>query len=233
MVVHPAHGNYTGTLVNALLYYLNGKDASLKAKLDDQNSVRPGLVHRLDKETSGLMIVAKNELALAVLAKEMYDRQISRRYQALVWGEPKEKEGTVNVNVGRSLKDRKKMAAFEDGTHGKTAITHYKILESYKYVSLIECKLETGRTHQIRVHMKHIGNTVFGDKDYGGDKVLKNSANTKFKQFVEECFRICNRQALHAKSLSFTHPTTKKLMEFESDLPEDMKKVLEMWKQKE
>jgi 23S rRNA pseudouridine1911/1915/1917 synthase len=232
MVVHPAHGNYTGTLVNALLYYLNGKDASLKAKLDDQNSVRPGLVHRLDKETSGLMIVAKNEFALAKLAKEMYDRKISRRYQALIWGETKEREGTVNVHVGRSLKDRKKMAAFEDGTHGKIAITHYKTLESYKYVSLIECKLETGRTHQIRVHMKYIGNTVFGDKDYGGDKVLKNSANTGFKQFVEECFRICSRQALHAKYLSFTHPTTNILMEFASDLPDDMKKIVEMWKNK-
>ncbi|MEK6614851.1 MAG: RluA family pseudouridine synthase [Bacteroidota bacterium] len=230
MVVHPAHGNYTGTLVHALLYYLNGKDASLKGNLDAQNSVRPGLVHRLDKETSGLMIVAKNELALARLAKEMFDRKISRRYQALVWGEPKEKEGTVNVNVGRSLSDRKKMAAFADGNHGKTAITHYKIIESFNYVSLIECTLETGRTHQIRVHTKHIGNTVFGDKDYGGDRVLKNSANTKFKQFVEECFRICHRQALHAKELSFNHPTTKKLMKFESDLPEDIKKVIEMWR---
>src|ERR1035437_4151348 len=233
MVVHPAHGNYTGTLVNALLYYLNGKDASLKATLDDQNSVRPGLVHRLDKETSGLMIVAKNELALARLAKEMFDRKISRRYQALVWGEPKEKEGTVNANVGRSLSDRKKMAAFADGNHGKTAITHYKVIESFRYVSLIECKLETGRTHQIRVHMKFIGNTIFGDRDYGGDKVLKNSANTKFKQFVEECFRICHRQALHAKYLSFTHPITKKLMEFESELPDDMKTVIEMWRKRD
>ena len=230
MVVHPAFGHYTGTLVNALLYYLNGKEASLKAKLDDQNSVRPGLVHRLDKDTSGLMIVAKNELALARLAKEMFDRKISRRYWALAWGEPKETTGTISVNVGRSLSDRKKMAAFPEGNHGKLAITHYKIIEHFKYVSLIECKLETGRTHQIRVHMKHIGNTLFGDKEYGGDKVLKNSANTKFKQFVEECFHICNRQALHAKYLSFTHPTTKKLMEFESDLPEDIKKVIEMWK---
>ncbi|TAL61965.1 MAG: RNA pseudouridine synthase, partial [Bacteroidetes bacterium] len=172
----------------------------------------------------------KNELALAKLAKEMFDRKISRRYHALVWGEPKEKSGTVNVNIGRSLSDRKKMAAFAEGNHGKTAITHYKVIESFKYVSLIECKLETGRTHQIRVHMKHIGNTVFGDKDYGGDKVLKNSANSKFKQFVEECFSICNRQALHAKYLSFTHPTSGKLMEFESELPEDIKKVVGLWK---
>ena len=230
MVVHPAHGNYTGTLVNALLYYLNGKDASLKAKLDDQNSVRPGLVHRLDKDTSGLMIVAKNELALAKLAKEMFDRKISRRYQALVWGEPKVKTGTVNANIGRSLSDRKKMAAFPEGNQGKIAITHYKVIESFKYTSLIECKLETGRTHQIRVHMKFIGNTIFGDKDYGGDKVLKNSANTKFKQFAEGCFHICHRQALHAKFLSFTHPTTGKLMEFESELPDDFKKVVDRWR---
>ena len=241
MVVHPAHGNYTGTLVNALLYYLNEAPTLKGEKNKKQTSIlplgqgqqdylRPGLVHRLDKETSGLMIVAKNELSLARLAKEMFDRKISRRYQALVWGEPKEKTGTVNVNIGRSLSDRKKMAAFADANHGKTAITHYKVLESFKYTSLIECKLETGRTHQIRVHMKFIGNTVFGDKDYGGDKVLKNSANTKFKQFVEDCFHTCNRQALHAKYLSFTHPTTNKLMEFESDLPEDFKKVVEVWR---
>ena len=230
MVVHPAYGHYAGTLINALLYYLNGKDVSLKAKLEDANSVRPGLVHRLDKETSGLMIVAKNELALARLAKEMFDRKISRGYVALVWGEPKEKEGTVNVYVGRSLSDRKKMAAFADGNHGKPAITHYKIIEYFKYVSLIECKLETGRTHQIRVHMKHIGNTVFGDKDYGGDRVLKNSANTKFNQFVEGCFAICNRQALHAKYLSFEHPITKKLMEFESEIPYDISEVIKAFR---
>jgi 23S rRNA pseudouridine1911/1915/1917 synthase len=230
MVVHPAHGNYTGTLVNALLYYLNGKDASLKAKLDDANSVRPGLVHRLDKETSGLMIVAKNELSLAKLAKEMFDRQISRRYVALVWGEPKEKEGTINVHIGRSLSDRKKMAAFPEGNVGKSATTHYKVLESFKYVSLVECKLETGRTHQIRVHMKYIGHTVFGDVDYGGDKILKSSAHGKYKDMVEKCFKICSRQALHAKHLSFEHPTTKKKMEFESELPNDMQEVIALWK---
>ena len=230
IVVHPAHGNYTGTLVNALLYYLNGKDASLKAKLDDANSVRPGLVHRLDKETSGLMIVAKNELSLAKLAKEMFERKISRRYLALVWGEPKDKEGTVDVHIGRSLSDRKKMAPFPEGNHGKSAITHYKLIESFKYVSLVECKLETGRTHQIRVHMKHIGHTVFGDIDYGGDKVLKSSADAKYKGMVEKCFQICTRQALHAKYLSFEHPTSKKQMNFEIDLPDDMKQVIEIWK---
>lgn len=230
MVVHPGHGNYSGTLVNALLYYLNGKDASLKANVDDQNSVRPGLVHRLDKETSGLIIIAKSELALAKLAKDMFDRVISRRYVALVWGEPKEREGTVNVNIGRSQSDRKKMAAYPDGNHGKHAVTHYRLIESLGYVSLLECKLETGRTHQIRVHMKHIGHTVFGDIDYGGDKVLKSSTNAKYKAMVEKCFQICSRQALHARYLSFQHPITKKTMEFESDLPEDMKEVIGIWK---
>ncbi len=229
MVVHPAYGNYSGTMVNALLYYLNGKVASLKASLDDANSVRPGLVHRLDKETSGLIIVAKNELSLALLAKDMFDRAISRRYVALVWGEPSEREGTVNVNVGRSQSDRKKMAAYPDANHGKIAITHYKLIESFGYVSLIECKLETGRTHQIRVHMKHIGHTVFGDIDYGGDKILKSSVNAKYRLMVEKCFKICSRQALHAKYLSFTHPTTKKLMEFESELPDDMKEIIGMF----
>jgi len=231
MVVHPAHGNYSGTLVNALLYYLNGKDASLKAKLDDQNSVRPGLVHRLDKETSGLMIVAKNELALAKLAKDMFDRKISRRYMALVWGEPKEKEGTINVHVGRSLSDRKKMAAFADASHGKQAITHYKLIESLKYVSLLECKLETGRTHQIRVHMKHIGHTVFGDIDYGGDKILKSSTNKKYTLMVEKCLSICRRQALHAKYISFKHPSSGKQMNFESEIPQDMTRVIEMFRE--
>lgn len=241
MVVHPAYGNYTGTLVNALLYYLN-QAPTLKGEKNKKqspvlplgqgqdSSVRPGLVHRLDKETSGLIIIAKNELSLAKLAKDMFDRNISRRYVALVWGEPKEKEGTVNVHIGRSQSDRKKMAAYPDGNHGKAAITHYKLIESLGYVSLVECKLETGRTHQIRVHMKHIGHTVFGDIDYGGDKVLKSSANAKYKGMVEKCFQICSRQALHAKYLSFKHPTTKKLMEFESDLPEDMKEVISMWK---
>lgn len=230
MVVHPAYGNYTGTLINALLYYLNGKDASLKAKLDDANSVRPGLVHRLDKETSGLIITAKNELALARLAKDMFDRKISRRYVALVWGEPKEKEGTVSVNIGRSQSDRKKMAAYPDANHGKSAITHYKLIESFGYVSLIECKLETGRTHQIRVHMKHIGHTVFGDIDYGGDKVLKSSTNAKYRGMVEKCFQICSRQALHAKYLSFEHPTTKKLMEFKSEIPDDILEVIKAFR---
>lgn len=230
MVVHPAYGNYTGTLVNALLYYLNGKESSLKAKSDDANSVRPGLVHRLDKETSGLMIVAKNELSLAKLAKEMFERKISRRYVALVWGEPKEKEGIINVHIGRSTSDRKKMAAFPEGNHGKSAITHYKVLESLGFVSVVECKLETGRTHQIRVHMKYIGHTVFGDIDYGGDKILKSSANQKYKNMVEKCFQVCSRQALHAKYLSFEHPTTKKKMEFESELPVDINTVIGIWK---
>jgi len=242
MVVHPAYGNYSGTLVNALLYYLNAVP-TLKGEKNKKQSpvlplgqgqdatVRPGLVHRLDKETSGLLIVAKNELALAKLAKDMFDRKINRRYVALVWGEPKQKEGTVNAHVGRSMSDRKKMAVYPDGNHGKNAITHYKLIESFGYVSLIECKLETGRTHQIRVHMKHIGHTVFGDLDYGGDKILKSSTRAKYTQMVEKCFSICSRQALHAKYLSFHHPATNKLMEFESELPDDMKKVIDLWKE--
>ncbi|MBI3502431.1 MAG: RluA family pseudouridine synthase [Bacteroidetes bacterium] len=241
MVVHPAHGNYSGTLINALLYYLNqistlkGEKKKVQSPLlpsgqGQDASVRPGLVHRLDKETSGLIIVAKNELSLAKLAKEMFDRKISRRYVALVWGEPKEKEGTINVHIGRSLSDRKKMAAFPEGNHGKPAITLYKVLENFKYVSLVECKLETGRTHQIRVHMKHIGHTVFGDADYGGNKILKSSTHGKYKEMVEKCFRICPRQSLHAKYLSFEHPTAKKKMDFETDLPDDMKTIIKLWR---
>jgi 23S rRNA pseudouridine1911/1915/1917 synthase len=236
MVVHPANGNYTGTLVNALLYYLAPPQSypyvSEKAMQvlpfgDDLGGARPGLVHRLDKDTSGLLLVAKNEISLARLAKDMFDRKISRRYTTLVWGEPKEKEGTVNVHIGRSLNDRKKFAAFPDANHGKPAITHYKVLQGFKYVSLLECSLETGRTHQIRVHMKHIGHTVFGDNTYGGNKILKNPTSKKYKNIIEECLKICPRQALHAKYLSFEHPATKKLMEFESELPEDMKDVIE------
>ena len=222
MVVHPGHGNYTGTLVNALIYHFQN--------LPIRSDAHPGLVHRLDKETSGLMIVAKNEIALARLAKEMFDRNISRRYQALVWGQPKENEGTINVNVGRSLSDRKKMAAFVDANHGKTAITHYKVLENFKYVSLSECKLETGRTHQIRVHFSHIGHPLFADDTYGGDRIVKGTIYSKYKQFVENCFSLCNRQALHAKSLGFIHPHTKEKVFFESDLPQDMIQVISKWR---
>ncbi|MFH1005159.1 MAG: RluA family pseudouridine synthase [Bacteroidota bacterium] len=231
MVVHPTYGNYSGTLVNALLFYLNGKDASLKVNLDDENSVRPGLVHRLDKETSGLMIVAKNELATARLAKDMFDRKISRKYCALVWGDIKKDSETITGNIGRSLSDRKKMAVFPEGNHGKHAVTHYKVLERFGYVTLIECVLETGRTHQIRVHMKHIGHTVFGDKDYGGNKILKGTTAAKYKFFIDECFNICQRQALHAKSLSFVHPSTKKLLQFESNLPDDIQFVIKRWRE--
>lgn len=231
MVVHPGFGHFSGTMINALLYYLNGKDASLTASLSDENSVRPGLVHRLDKETTGLIITAKNELALARLAKEMYDRKISRRYQALVWGTPKDKEGTIIANIGRSLSNRKKMAAFPEGDHGKHAITHYKILESFGFVSLIECKLETGRTHQIRVHMKYIGHPIFGDAEYGGDKILKSSINQKYNTMMNKCLQICVRQALHAKYLSFEHPVTKKMLLFESELPTDIATVLKIFRE--
>jgi 23S rRNA pseudouridine1911/1915/1917 synthase len=232
MVVHPAQGNYTGTLVNALLYYLaNQKEFSNMATTKNkEDAMRPGLVHRLDKETSGLMIVAKNERSLARLAKDMFDRNISRRYVALVWGTPKNQEGTVEVYVGRSLSDRKKMAAFPEGNQGKPAITHYNVLENLRYTSLVECKLETGRTHQIRVHMKHIGHTIFGDIDYGGNAILKSSTDGHYKNMVEKCFQTCKRQALHAKYLSFTHPITKKQMHFEAPLPNDMEMVIESFR---
>lgn len=248
MVVHPAHGNYTGTLVNALLYYLapplpsplgreNEKQKVLpygeSRWLSGLGGVRPGLVHRLDKDTSGLLLVAKDELSLARLSKNMFDRKISRRYAALVWGVTKEKEGTISVYIGRSLSDRKKFAAFPEGNHGKPAVTHYKVLEQFRYVSLLECQLETGRTHQIRVHLKHIGHPVFGDKDYGGNKILKKPLNQRDKNLLEECLMLCPRQALHAKYISFEHPVTKKLMEFETELPEEMKKVIEIWKNHE
>ena len=232
MVVHPAYGNYTGTLVNALLYYLSHdkKNDFAKMAAEQTNNVRPGLVHRLDKETSGLIIVAKNELSLARLAKDMYDRKISRRYIALAWGVPKEAEGTVEVFIGRSLQDRKKMAAFPEGNHGKNAVTHYKVIENLKYISVVECKLETGRTHQIRVHMKYIGHTLFGDMDYGGDVILKSSTDGQYKTMVEKCFQICKRQALHARYLSFTHPTSKKIMEFEAPIPDDMESVIKSFR---
>lgn len=230
MVVHPAYGNYTGTMVNALLYHLNGKDISLRAKLDDEKAIRPGLVHRLDKETSGLMVVGKNEFALARLAKEMYERRIQRKYLTIVWGTPHQKEGIITAHIGRSLNDRKKMAAFPDGNHGKKAVTHYRVIENMKYVSLVECWLETGRTHQIRVHMKHIGHPVFGDADYGGNKILKSSTRSGYKAMVEKCFAVCPRQALHAQYLSFTHPVSNKKMEFKAELPTDIKEVIAIWK---
>ena len=221
MVVHPGHGNYTGTLVNALIYHFQN--------LPVRSDAHPGLVHRLDKNTTGVMVIAKTDLALAHLSKQFYERTIERRYVALVWGDVKE-DGTVTGNTGRSQRDRKVFTVFPEGDQGKHAVTHYKVLERLGYVTLVECKLETGRTHQIRVHMKYIGHTLFGDFEYGGDKVLKGTTFAKYKQFVENCFKILPRQALHAKSLGFTHPKTGEWMFFENNLPDDMTAVLDKWR---
>lgn len=221
MVVHPGYGNFTGTLVNALLYHFQKKD-----KLPE---TKPYLVHRIDKDTSGVIIVAKNELAQAKLAKEFFDHTIERKYNALVWGDVKDDTGTITGNIARSAKDRRVMSVYDDD-RGKHAVTHFKVLERFRYVTLIECELETGRTHQIRAHMKHIGHPLFSDAPYGGDSILKGTTFTKYRQFVENCFKIIPRQALHARSLGFTHPSTGQKMFFDSDLPPDMKNVIEKWR---
>lgn len=225
LVVHPGYGNYTGTLVNALVYHFDNLPS-----LPNNYYGRPGLVHRLDKNTSGIMVVAKTEDALTKLAKQFFDRTTERRYQALVWGDFEEDKGTVTGNLARSIKNRKIMDVYEDPEIGKHAVTHYTVLERFGYVSLIECKLETGRTHQIRIHMKHIGHTLFNDFDYGGDRILKGTMFSKYKQFVDNCFNILPRQALHAKSLGFTHPTTGEWMQFESELADDMIEGLDKWR---
>jgi len=196
-----------------------------KASID-----RPGLVHRLDKNTTGIMVVAKSEIALNALAKQLFDRTTKRRYIALVWGDLKNDTGTIEGNIGRNLKNRKVMDVFSDGDWGKPAITHYTVLERFGYVTLVECRLETGRTHQIRVHFKHIGHPLFGDFEYGGDKVLKGTIYNKYKQFIDNCFEMLPRQALHAKSLGFVHPTTKQEMYFESILPDDLQAVITKWR---
>ena len=223
MVVHPGHGNYTGTLVNALTYYL--KDLPMFQTGD----IRAGLVHRIDKNTSGILVIAKNERAHARLAKQFFDHTIERVYHALVWGNMEEDEGTVTGNIGRSTKDRMKMTVYPDGEAGKHAVTHYKVLERLGYVNLIECRLETGRTHQIRVHMEYIGHPLFNDERYGGDRILKGTTFSKYKQFVENCFAIMPRHGLHAKSLAFTHPSTGRRIGFDSELPQDMRTVVERW----
>jgi 23S rRNA pseudouridine1911/1915/1917 synthase len=224
MVVHPAYGNYTGTLVNALMWHF--KDLPLF----NTGESRPGLVHRLDKNTSGILVIAKNEFALNRLSKQFFDRTTDRRYNALVWGIPDPPEGTITGNVGRSLKDRKIMQVFKDGSEGKAATTHYKVIEDLGYISLIECKLETGRTHQIRVHLSYIKHPLFNDEEYGGDQILKGTTFTKYQQFIKNCFKILPRQALHAKSLSFDHPVTGKRLSFDSVLPDDMVQVIEKWR---
>ena len=224
MVVHPSYGHYNGTLVNAMMYHL--KDLPLY----NTGDMRPGLVHRIDKNTSGLLVLAKTEQALNKLAKQFFDKTSERRYYALVWGIFEEKEGTITGHVGRNIKNRKVMHVFPDGSQGKHAVTHYKVLEELGYISLVECKLETGRTHQIRVHFQHIGHPLFNDFEYGGDQILKGTTFTKYKQFVQNCFNILPRQALHAKTLGFMHPTTNEFMRFDSELPDDMVQLIEKWK---
>lgn len=223
MVVHPAYQNWSGTLVNALTYHFQ------QLPTLPGNDGRPGLVHRIDKDTSGLLVIAKTERAMTSLAKQFFDHTIERTYWALVWGEPDPPSGTINVNVGRSLKDRRVTVAFPDGTHGRHAITHYKMLRTFRYVSLVECKLETGRTHQIRAHMKYLGHPLFNDATYGGDAVVKGTTFSKYKQFVENCFKLLPRQALHAKTLGFVHPISGKKLSFESEIPEDLQLVMEKW----
>lgn len=221
-VVHPGHGNYTGTLVNALAFHFDN--------LPMNSSERPGLVHRIDKDTTGLLVVAKTEAAMTHLAKQFEDKTSEREYIALVWGNVKEDEGTIVGNIARHLKDRMQMAVFEDSDVGKHAVTHYKVLERFGYVTLVSCKLETGRTHQIRVHMKHIGHTLFNDERYGGHLILKGTTFTKYKQFIDNCFKILPRQALHAKTLGFIHPVTGEMMRFDSEIPKDMTDCIERWR---
>jgi 23S rRNA pseudouridine1911/1915/1917 synthase len=223
MVVHPGLGNYRGTLVNALLWHFKGL-----ANVGDVN--RPGLVHRIDKGTSGLLVIAKTEFALAHLAKQFFNKTTHRRYVALVWGDVAEEEGRIEGNIGRHSKERRQFEVFPDGDFGKPAVTHYKVLERLHYVTMVECRLETGRTHQIRVHMKYIGHTLFNDERYGGNKILKGTVYSKYKQFVENCFEILPRQALHAATLGFVHPVTGKEMFFESPLPKDFAAVMDKWR---
>lgn len=221
-VVHPGHGNYSGTLVNALAYHFDN--------LPLNSSDRPGLVHRIDKDTTGLLVVAKTEEALFYLAKQFEQKTSEREYIALVWGNLEQDQGTITGYVGRHPKDRMQMAIFEDENMGKWAVTHYKVLERFNYVTLVSCKLETGRTHQIRCSMKHIGHTLFNDERYGGHQILKGTTFTKYKQFVENCFKILPRQALHARTLGFEHPVSKEFMRFETEIPNDMQQVIEKWR---
>jgi 23S rRNA pseudouridine1911/1915/1917 synthase len=223
LVVHPGHGNYSATLLNGLLYHFD--------QLPKNANERPGLVHRIDKDTSGLLVVAKTERAMTHLAKQFFDKTSKRKYSALVWGDVKEDEGTIEGAIGRHPKNRLQMAVFEDNSQGKEAITHFKVLERFGYVTLIECQLETGRTHQIRAHLKFIGHTLFNDARYGGDKILKGTSFTKYKQFVENCFSLLPRQALHAQTLGFIHPESGEKMSFEIPLPNDFESALGKWRQ--
>ena len=221
LVVHPGHGNYTGTLINGLIYHFD--------KLPKNSNNRPGLVHRIDKDTSGLLVVAKTDHAMAHLAQQFHDKTSTREYLALVWGDVKEDNGTIDGFLGRDPKNRLLMTVFPDGDQGKAAITHYEVVERFGYVTLVKCVLETGRTHQIRAHMKHIGHTLFNDARYGGDKILKGTTFTKYKQFVDNCFKQLPRQALHARTLGFVHPTTAQKLSFECPLPDDFAGALDKW----
>ncbi len=223
MVVHPGHGNYSGTLINALLHHIE--------ELPVNSNERPGLVHRIDKDTSGLLVIAKTDAAMTHLARQFYDKTSEREYVALVWGNVEEEEGTVTGHIGRNPKNRLQMQVFPAGDQGKEAVTHYKVLERLGYITMVACTLETGRTHQIRVHMKHIGHTLFNDERYGGDKILKGTAFTKYKQFVENAFKILPRQALHARTLGFVHPISGKLMRFSAEIPEDMSACIDKWRE--
>jgi 23S rRNA pseudouridine1911/1915/1917 synthase len=222
MVVHPGHGNYSGTLVNALAYHFEN--------LPMNSSERPGLVHRIDKDTSGLLVVAKTDFAMAYLTKQFAEKTSEREYIALVWGNVEEDEGTVEGNIGRHDTNRMQMAVHSDEEKGKPAVTHYKVLERLGYVTLVSCQLETGRTHQIRVHMKHIGHTLFNDERYGGDAILKGTTFTKYRQFVDNCFKVLPRQALHAKTLGFEHPITKEFLRFDTPIPQDLQECIEKWR---
>ena len=226
MVVHPGSGNPDNTLINAVAWHLQ-KNCP---EIDEKELTRYGLVHRIDKNTSGLIVVAKKQKTMSELAKQFFDHTVHRRYNAVVWGNFDEPEGTITGHVGRSQKQRKLFTVYPEGDYGKDAITHYKLLENFNYVSLVECRLETGRTHQIRVHMQYKGHPLFNDDFYGGDKIVKGTIYTKYKQFVDNCFAVCPRQALHAKELGFVHPTTKENMMFKSELPDDMAQLIEKWR---
>jgi len=226
MVVHPGSGNPGGTLVNAVAWYLQQQNSSIT----ETDLARFGLVHRIDKNTTGLLVMAKTPRAMTDLARQFFDHTVHRRYVALVWGDFEENEGTINSYVGRHQRFRKLFTSYPEGEHGKEAITHYKVLERFNYVTLVECRLETGRTHQIRVHMQSIGHPIFNDDFYGGDRIVKGTVFTKYRQFVENCFALCPRHALHAQQLGFIHPVTRKQMYFESGLPEDMNAVIEKWR---
>ncbi len=226
MVVHPGSGNYSGTLLNGIAWHLQQQNPTISEDL----LPRFGLVHRIDKNTSGLLVLAKTDVAMRQLAKQFYDHTVKRQYVALVWGDMEQDSGTIIAHVGRHQRFRKLFEAYPEGDHGKEAITHYRVLERFGYVTLVQCILETGRTHQIRVHMKHIGHPLFSDDFYGGDKIVKGTVFTKYKQFVENCFQICPRQALHAKTLGFIHPSTGKEILFETELPDDMSRLIEKWR---